>query len=79
MGLHSCGSDHQGQALAEARCAYRTALLDDLIAYAATLPQPPTAAQVGHLWAHAQTLTEDGTTAARWVRKALDLGWRRTL
>ena len=79
MSLHSCGADHHGQALAEARCNYRRVLLDDLTAYAATLPQPPTAAQVGNLWAHAQTLTEDGTTAARWVRKALDLSWRPKL
>lgn len=76
MALHSCGSDHQGQALAEARCTYRRALLADLTAYAAELHQPPTRAQVADLWAHAQTLTEDGSIAARWVRKALDLGWR---
>ena len=73
---HSCGTEHS-DALATALCTVQAETQRQLLAYAATLDQPPHPAHVLDLWAHARTLRDDGRAAAVWVRHVLDLGWRK--
>ena len=62
--------------LKAARIAYEEALLADLLAYAAPDESLRTRAAIADLWAHFRDIRDDGTIAARMVRKAIDLGWR---
>lgn len=62
--------------LTRARRAHLDALRDDLAAWAASVPNPPTRVQVDDLWAHARQHTDDGEQARKLVLSALRLGWR---
>ncbi len=77
----TCGerTGHSGSQALLAKCAYTSALLVELEAWAAAIDhQPPSPVRVRDLWGHARVLTDDGTAAARWVRVVLSLGWRPT-
>lgn len=73
MSMHHCGADHQDNEVARTRCDYRDALTAALVAFAAGRVD---AVAVRDLFAHAQTIYDDGDMAARWVRQVVDLGWR---
>lgn len=59
-----------------ARDAYQRTLGQALTQYARTLPDPPADVRVIDLFAHAQTIRGDESTAATITRTVLDLGWR---
>lgn len=63
--------------LVAARAEYHKAVLDDLREHAALVyPNPPAPVAVTDLWAHLRHIRDDGTEAARMVKRILDLGWR---
>ncbi len=70
-----CGATDEAP-LTQAQCALRAEYRADVARVAAGLDKPPTAVAVDDLWAHLNTVYEDGAAAHRAALTVLRLGWR---
>ncbi len=75
MRCKHCGAADESP-LTQAQCALRAEYRADVARVAAGLDQPPTALAVDDLWAHLNTVYEDGAAAHRAAVTVLRLGWR---